>query len=174
MADLGFWNFAQREPDALALVAPFETELTRGELLAACNRMVHGLRELGLERGDVLAIDSVTCAEYFVTSLACSQTGLYLTPINWHLAPAEVAYILADCGAKVLIAHENVGEVCVKAAKEAGFPVDRSFAIGEIAGFGPKLRGGLALRSRPMKRTWIVVSFGIRLRVRVFDKTSAA
>ena len=135
MADLGFWNFAQREPDALALIDPFETELTRGELLADCNRMAHGLRELGLERGDVLAIDSVNCAEYFVTSLACSQTGLYLTPINWHLAPAEVAYILDDCGAKVLIAHENVGEVCVKAVKEAGFPVDRVFAIGEVAGF---------------------------------------
>ena len=64
MADLGFWNFAQREPDALALIDPFETELTRGELLADCNRMAHGLRELGLERGDVLAIDSVNCSEY--------------------------------------------------------------------------------------------------------------
>ncbi len=37
MADLGFWSFAQRESDALALVDPFESELTRGELLAACN-----------------------------------------------------------------------------------------------------------------------------------------
>ncbi len=37
MADLGFWSFAQRESDALALVDPFENKLTRGELLADCN-----------------------------------------------------------------------------------------------------------------------------------------
>ncbi len=135
MADLGFWSFAQREPDAVALVDAFEKQLTRGELLSRCNQMVHGLRELGLERGDVVAIDSVNCAEFFVTSLACTQAGFYLTPINWHLAPAEVAYILSDCGAKAFIGHENVGEVCRKAVAETGFALDRCFAVGDVEGF---------------------------------------
>jgi long-chain acyl-CoA synthetase len=137
MADLGFWSFARRAPDALALVDPFEERFTRGELLADCNRIVHGLRALGLDRGDVVAIDSVNCSEYVATSLACSQAGFYLTPINWHLAPAEVAYILADCEAKVFIAHENTGAVCAKAVKQAGFPLERSYAIGDVAGFRP-------------------------------------
>ena len=35
MADLGFWNFARRDPDRLALVDPDGREWTRGELLAA-------------------------------------------------------------------------------------------------------------------------------------------
>ena len=42
MADLGFWNFARREPNRLALVDPDGREWTRGELLAGCNQAVHG------------------------------------------------------------------------------------------------------------------------------------
>jgi hypothetical protein len=47
MAEHGFWNHAQREPGALALVDAEGHTRTRGELLAACNRIVHGLRALG-------------------------------------------------------------------------------------------------------------------------------
>jgi long-chain acyl-CoA synthetase len=50
MADLGFWNFARRDPDQLALVDPDGREWTRGELLARCNRS-HGCA-LGLKKGD--------------------------------------------------------------------------------------------------------------------------
>mgnify|MGYP003468295244 CR=1 FL=1 len=50
MADHGFWNYAAKDPGALALVEPDGREWTRGELLASCNRIVHGLRALGLMR----------------------------------------------------------------------------------------------------------------------------
>jgi len=137
MAEHGFWSYAQRDPDVLALVDPQERKWTRGELLAACNRLVHSLRGLGLERGDVVAINSVNCAEYYMISLACTQAGWYLTPINWHLAPPEVAYIIRDSGAKAFIGHERVGDICVKAADEAGVPAQAPFSIGSIPGFRP-------------------------------------
>jgi long-chain acyl-CoA synthetase len=137
MAEHGFWSYAQREPERLALVDPLGREWTRGELLAQCNRVVHGLRALGLERGDVVAIDSPNCAEYFMTSLACTQAGLYLTPINWHLAPAEVAYIVVDSGAKVFIGHADVSEACAKTVTDADLSASACFAIGDVAGFQP-------------------------------------
>jgi long-chain acyl-CoA synthetase len=137
MADHGFWSYAQRDPDKLALVDPDERQWSRGELLAECNKLVRGLRELGLGHGDVVAINSVNCAEYFVTALACTQAGWYLTPINWHLAPPEVAYILKDSGAKAFIGHERVGDICKAAADQVGFAAEACFAIGEIAGFRP-------------------------------------
>ena len=55
MSQLGFWSFAQRDPGALALVDPQGREWTRGELLSAANRIAHGLRALGLGRGDCVA-----------------------------------------------------------------------------------------------------------------------
>ncbi len=137
MAEHGFWSYAQRAPQELALVDPDERRWTRGELLAECNKLVHGLRALGLTHGDVVAIDAVNCAEYYITALACTQAGWYLTPINWHLAPPEIAYILRDSGAKALIAHERVGDVCKAAADQAEFPAAGRFAIGSIDGFRP-------------------------------------
>lgn len=137
MADHGFWSYARRAPDKLALVDPDERKWTRGELSAASNQLVHGLRELGLERGDVVAINAVNCAEYYVVALACTQAGWYLTPINWHLAPPEIAYILKDSGAKAFIGHERVDKQCIQAADEVGFAADGRFAIGTIPGFRP-------------------------------------
>jgi len=52
MAELGFWKFAQRAPEKLALVDPSGREWSRGELLASANKIAHGLRALGLGRGD--------------------------------------------------------------------------------------------------------------------------
>ena len=137
MAEHGFWSYAQRDADKLALVDPTERRWTRGELLAECNRVTHGLHALGLRRGDAVALCSPNCAEYYVVYLACLQAGWFLTPINWHLAAPEIAYIVGDSGAKAFIGHERVALVCRAAADELDFPKDGRFAIGDIEGFRP-------------------------------------
>ncbi len=137
MADHGFWSYAQRDPEVLALVDPDERKWTRGEILTECNKLVHGLRELGLTHGDVVAINAINCAEYYIVALACTQAGWYLTPINWHLAAPEVSYILKDCGAKAFIGHERVADICIKAADDCNFDSKARFAIGLVAGFRP-------------------------------------
>jgi len=45
MADLGFWNFARRDPEQLALVDPDGREWTRGELLAGRARRPLSVRQ---------------------------------------------------------------------------------------------------------------------------------
>jgi long-chain acyl-CoA synthetase len=137
MAEHGFWTFAQRDPRPLALVDPQERNWTRGELLAECNRIVHGLRALGLQHGDAVAICMPNCAEFYAIYLACLQAGWYLTPINFHLAAPEVAYIVSDCGAKAFIGHERVAIECSRAAEEIGFPKQGRFAVGHVPGFRP-------------------------------------
>ena len=135
MADHGFWSYAERDSEALALVDPEDKQWTRGELHALCNQIVGVLRDLGLERGDTVALDSPNCAEFFAIYLACTQAGFYLVPVNWHLAPPEVAYIVQDSEAKAFIAHERLGGDCIKAADEIDFPAEGRIAIGSIAGF---------------------------------------
>ena len=85
MAELGFWNLAQASPEKLALVDPMGREWTRGELLAEANQIAHGLRSLGLEPGDCVAVVMENCAEFFQINLAIMQLGMYMTPINNHL-----------------------------------------------------------------------------------------
>jgi long-chain acyl-CoA synthetase len=132
---IGFWPIAEMNPGQLALVDPEGREWSRGELFAECNRVAHGLQALGLGKGDTVAAMLPNCAEFLALNLAVTQIGMYLVPINWHLAPPEVAYILKDSGAKAFLVHEQVAAVGAAAAADAKIPSHARLAIGEIDGF---------------------------------------
>src|SRR5438094_2909582 len=135
MADLGFWAMAQQDPHHLAVVNPDGREVPAGDLLASANQLVHGLRAVGLQEGDSVAMVLPNSVEVFELYLAALQAGWYLIPINHHLVGPEIAYIVQDCDAKVFVAHERFADACAAAAKELGFPEDRSFAVGSVPGF---------------------------------------
>lgn len=135
MSELGFWSFARKDPSPLALVAPDGKQYTRGDLLNTANQVVHGLRALGMQRGDAVAMMLPNCAEFYHIYLAATQAGFYMVPINWHLAGPEVAYILEDSESKVFITHERVAKAATTAAREAGFNTANAFAVGNIDGF---------------------------------------
>jgi long-chain acyl-CoA synthetase len=72
---------------------------------ARCNRLLHGLRGLGVGTGDVIAIYAGNCREYYETMLAANHAGITYVPVNWHFTPEELAYVISDSGAKVLFAE---------------------------------------------------------------------
>jgi long-chain acyl-CoA synthetase len=137
MSGLGFWGVADEFPDRLALVEPEGRELTFGELHAECNRVVHGLRALGLGKGDTVAAVLPNGATIIELYLAAMQAGWYIVPINYHLTAGEISYILTDSEAKAFVGHERLAEACKAAAEEAGFPSQARFAVGSIEGFRP-------------------------------------
>jgi long-chain acyl-CoA synthetase len=137
MAELGFFRQAAANPERVALVAPDGTEITAGRLAARANQISNGLRALGLGRGDTLAVVVPNGVEIMELVLGAQQIGLYLTPINHHLVGPEIAYIVRDSGAKVLVGHERFAGALQVAAEEANFPEDRRFAIGSIPGWRP-------------------------------------
>ncbi|MCB5910584.1 acyl-CoA synthetase [Streptomyces pinistramenti] len=133
----GFWAQAAADPDRTVLIAPDGEEWTAGRLHAASNQLVHGLRAAGLERGDAFAAVLPNGVEFFTAYLAASQAGLYLVPVNHHLVGPEIAWIVADSGAKVLIAHERFAEAARFAADEAELPTTHRYAVGHVEGFRP-------------------------------------
>ena len=135
MGDLGFWALAQEDPDHLALVTPEGRDVTAGELLGRANQLVHALRGIGFETGDVVATLLPNGAEMIEIYLAALQAGWYLVPINHHLVAPEVAYILKDSGAKTFVSHERFADAAVAAADEAGIEPAGRLAIGPIPGF---------------------------------------
>jgi long-chain acyl-CoA synthetase len=131
-----FWSIAARDPERVAVVETDGREISAGDLLASANQVVHALRALGLRRGDAIAAVLPNSLEAFELYLAMQQAGWYLTPINFHLIGSEIAYILRDCEARVLIAHERFAQTCAAAVEEAGSSELRAFAVGSIPGFG--------------------------------------
>ena len=137
MAQLGFWSIAAADPSRVALVEPDHTEHTAGELLASCNQVVHGLRALGLQHGDVVAMLLPNGAAYLEVLLAVQQAGLYVVPINYHSVGPEIAYIIEDSESKVLIVHEAFAAQAQRAALGISLPARARFAVGTVEGFRP-------------------------------------
>jgi long-chain acyl-CoA synthetase len=159
---LGFWALAAARPDHLALVDPDGREVRAGELLASANRLVHGLRALGLQTGDSVAMLLPNSREVFELYLAVLQAGFYLVPINWHLVGPEIAYILQDCEAKAFVAHARFADVARAAADEIGFPAAGRVAVGgDIPGFRPyaELQAGQPTSTPPERTTGAVMNY---------------
>ena len=145
MTELGFWKMATADPERVALITPDGLEHDAGELLAAANQVSHGLRALGLDRGDTVAVVLPNDYEMLAVYLGATQIGLYITPINHHLVGPEIAYIVNDSDAKVLVAHERFAAEVEKAATEfATLHASHRFAVGAVSGFRPygELTGG--------------------------------
>ncbi|MFI6087969.1 acyl-CoA synthetase [Streptomyces sp. NPDC051218] len=133
----GFWAQAEADPDRTVLTAPDGERWTARRLHAATNQLVHGLRAAGLERGDAFAVVLPNGVEFLTAYLAASQAGFYLVPVNHHLVGPEIAWIVADSGAKVLIAHERFTQAATDAADEAKLPATHRYSVGDVPGFRP-------------------------------------
>ncbi|GAA4634539.1 fatty-acid--CoA ligase FadD4 [Actinoallomurus vinaceus] len=135
MGSLGFWRLARNDPDWIACVDPDGTEYRAEDLLARCNRVVHGLRDLGLQPGDGICGLVPNGVDGLILYLAALQAGWYYTPINWHLTGPEIGYIVADSEAKAFFVHERYAAEGARGADEAGLGPRRRFAFGEVPGF---------------------------------------
>ena len=62
--------------------------------------------ELGVGRGDRIAILSLNRPDYLVLLYACARLGAILVPLNWRLAAAEQVFILSDSAAKLLVLEQ--------------------------------------------------------------------
>ena len=73
-------------------------------------RLAGGLRALGVREGDVVAVLLRNDPAFADVIHACRIAGTYYCPLNWHFTPSEIGFILADCGARVVIGHGDLLE----------------------------------------------------------------
>jgi long-chain acyl-CoA synthetase len=78
------------------------------DIQANAARAAGGFAALGVGEDDSVALMLRNDFATFEANMAAGQLGAYAVPINWHFTAEEAAYILADCGAKVLVAHADL------------------------------------------------------------------
>ncbi|WP_010594799.1 AMP-binding protein [Rhodococcus sp. P14] len=125
-------NFVATTPDKPAIVRPATGEsLTYRQLDENSVRLAKYLRAAGLEPGDHIALISDNDLRVMEVYWAALRSGLYITVVNWHLNPSEAAYVVNDCGAKVLVASAGAA-TAIDTGTEAYPNVDRRLVYGGV------------------------------------------
>lgn len=126
-------TFADLTPDKPAVVmSDTGASLSYAELDERSARLANVLREAGLRAGDDVALLAENSLRNFEVVWAALRSGLYVTAINHHLLPDEVAYILDDCDARALVVSADKGPIS-EAAATPGLVLRLSFG-GPVAG----------------------------------------
>ena len=93
---------ARGNPDRVALrTRGGESEITWGEYGDQVDRVALGLRELGLERGDVVALMLTNRPEFHLADTAAMSLGATPFSLYQTLTPDQIAYQVSDSGAEV-------------------------------------------------------------------------
>lgn len=129
-------TFARRFPDKPATISGSTGEVvTFGELDSESLHLARYFTARGLQPGDVVALLLKNTPGYLTVSWGAERSGLVFVPVNWHLGPAEAAYIVSNSGAKALIASAGLASLA-EAVLAANPQLDIALAVdGEIPGF---------------------------------------
>ena len=89
-------------PDNLC-VSQGDASFTYAQLDSGANQLANGLIDLGVQKGQRVAILGENSPEHYRLFMATAKMGAVATPLNYRLAPAELAFIIADAEIQVLV-----------------------------------------------------------------------
>lgn len=102
-------KYARENPDGTAIEFG-NRRLSWRELDLRSNQAAAALQAAGVSSQERIAFLAKNCLEYFEISFAAAKLNAVLVAVNWRLAPSEIAYIVNDAGAKVLVAGPDFQE----------------------------------------------------------------
>ena len=118
----GLSGVAATDPQRVAFVSG-DRRVTYGELDERTDRLARVLRRSGVGAGDRVAIMLPNDVAFFEVWAAAAKLETAVVLVNFHLKADELAYILEDSGARVLIAHERLRVDFEPAVARAGCTV---------------------------------------------------
>jgi long-chain acyl-CoA synthetase len=99
----------------MAWIRSAERVMEGARIKERASRAAAGLRSLGVKPGDVMAVLMRNDFAYFEASLAANKVGACFTPNNWGSSPDEIAYILKNSNARVVVVHSDLHHLVERA-----------------------------------------------------------
>jgi long-chain acyl-CoA synthetase len=101
------------------------TRLTYAQLNAMANQVAHGLRKLGLQPGDHVALSCPNLPYFPMAYYGIVKAGCAVATLNVLLKPREIAFHLKECNARALLVFEGTPELpMAQMAREGSSEVD--------------------------------------------------
>ncbi|MEO7126531.1 MAG: long-chain fatty acid--CoA ligase [Nakamurella sp.] len=123
---------ALRYPDREAVIMG-DTRITYRQLWDETRRYAAVLRDQGVGPGDTVALLMPNVPDFPRVYYAALSLGAIVVPVHALLVAPEIAYVLRNSGAKVLVVAVQLMDAGAKGAKTAGVPVLAT--MGTIPGY---------------------------------------
>ena len=88
--------------------------LTYAQVDRRANKVANAMLNLGIKKGDRVAILMMNSVEYFESFMGLAKIGAVVVPLNWRLVADELSYILKDAGAIAMIHGGEFGAVAAE------------------------------------------------------------
>lgn len=118
-----------------AIMSDGSATLSYDDLDADSIRLSHLLRERGLVAGDRVAIAMENRLDWYVAMWAVRRASLFFVPVNWHLKPAEIRYVVEDSDARAIVTSAALAPLVAEACEGLDALTVRLAAGGGARGF---------------------------------------
>jgi len=143
-----FHHTARTFPDRVAIRTKGDAfSITWGELRERVDALAGGLAELGLKRGDTIALMLNNRPEFHLCDLAAMTIGAAPFSIYQTFSPEQIEYVVSDADARVAIVEQSLLPAFLKARESLpnlehvivvdGDPPDGTIALSEVEGANP-------------------------------------
>lgn len=112
-------HWAEREPGRIAIHVPGGQSLTYGELARKSRQLARSWNERGILAGDRIAVLMENRPDFLVVAIAALRTSVRLVPVGVHLTIAEVAHVIADSDARLVVTTTRFCDVVSAALDSA-------------------------------------------------------
>src|ERR687890_1499484 len=108
----------EREGDVAVRTLDGSTEWTWGELREKVDALAGGLHGLGLRKDDTIALMLSNRPEFHLADLAAIMVGATPFSIYMTYAPGQIAYVVGDAAARIIITEQQFLDNVLKAREE--------------------------------------------------------
>ncbi len=116
----------RRTPEKLALVHDGK-RTSYGELDAATNRYARALRAAGAQTDDRILFLGKNSFDYFLAMYGTAKAGACFVPLNWRLAPVELAAVILNADCRLAIVERESEDMWRQICADAGVTPEAIF-----------------------------------------------
>jgi long-chain acyl-CoA synthetase len=95
-----------------------DVAITYGELNNHVKRFAAALQDLGVKKGDRIAVYLFNCPQFIIATYGAHKAGAVVVPCSAAYKEMELRHQLNDSGAKILVTHDKLLPFASKAIKE--------------------------------------------------------
>jgi len=127
---------ALNKPDKEAFIYSYEGDVKRHitykELNTEVNRFANALKQMGVKKGDRVAMMSYNCIQYAIYILALAKIGAWITPYNYSLIGREIKDLVLHSEPVMFIVEDNLSKIVLEISNE--LPSVKNFVMINLNG----------------------------------------